>query len=94
MPILKRRNEPQPKRQGSNNREFYQSSRWHKLSKYFRHLNPLCNQCLKNGETKPAECVDHIVPIIEGGQMWNVNNLQSLCYSCHNRKTANENKTK
>ena len=38
----------------------------------------------------PANVVDHIKPITEGGAELNVNNLQSLCTMHHNQKSARE----
>lgn len=40
--------------------------------------------------TIAAVVVDHVVPIKDGGARFDWVNLQSLCVSCHNRKTATE----
>ena len=32
---------------------------------------------------KPAHTVDHIVPRVRGGSMWEPSNLQSMCKSCN-----------
>jgi 5-methylcytosine-specific restriction protein A len=37
-----------------------------------------------------AVVVDHIVPIDQGGAMWDEGNHQVLCAACHRRKTATE----
>jgi 5-methylcytosine-specific restriction enzyme A len=34
--------------------------------------------------------VDHVVPLKDGGARFDRANLQPLCVSCHNRKTARE----
>ncbi|USK87225.1 HNH endonuclease [Peribacillus asahii] len=46
--------------------------------------------CIKDGRLTGAQMVDHIVPIKRGGAQLDMNNLQSLCNACHNKKTANE----
>ncbi|MBS4762126.1 HNH endonuclease [Carnobacteriaceae bacterium zg-ZUI252] len=64
---------------------------WRKNSKAYLQANPLCVECAKEGKIVVADCVDHI--IAHKGDMklfWDVNNWQSLCNSCHSRKTINE----
>ena len=34
--------------------------------------------------------VDHRVPVSQGGAVWDPSNLQTLCFSCHARKSAEE----
>jgi len=94
MANLTRRTEPRDKRPGSNNRELYQLHRWHKYSIQYRKLNRLCVICLREGVTQISECVDHIVPITEGGSVWDSDNHQALCIKCHNTKTKSEQKKK
>lgn len=71
--------------------KFYHRKRWRKLSALYRKSNPVCVQCAKQGRTVPADVVDHITPILDGGDPYDEDNLQSLCNSCHNSKTAKEN---
>ena len=52
--------------------------------------NPLCEICEKEGRTTLATMVDHIIPVSEGGGMYDMDNLQSLCRLCHARKTAED----
>ena len=92
MPILSRRNEPQPRKQGSNNREIYNSWRWRKESLAFRKVNRLCVICLKEGITQLSQVTDHILPIEQGGSVWDRSNWQALCIRHHNQKTYNENR--
>ena len=69
---------------------FYQSSNWRRLRANFLRLHPLCRACADRGQTVVAEVVDHVLPIKDGGARLDTANLQALCVSCHNRKTAAE----
>ena len=51
------------------------------LSKY-----PKCVKC--NSDSKLE--VDHIKAIMNGGNMWDDNNLQTLCHKCHVKKTRQD----
>ncbi|KAA3639437.1 MAG: HNH endonuclease [Proteobacteria bacterium] len=70
----------QSKRMYNTGSKAWQSIRNSQLSQY-----PLCADCLDKGLTRSANVVDHI-----DGNSWNndPSNLQSLCSTCHNRKTA------
>jgi 5-methylcytosine-specific restriction enzyme A len=74
---------------------------WEQRARLFRKLYPLCGMrpgglapvmsaCHDTNRATPAELVDHVVP--HGGDpslFWDeLNNWQSLCQSCHSRKTA------
>lgn len=74
--------------------DFYKSSRWRKTRTAFLKQYPLCLACGAIGKTVAATVVDHIQPIKAGGTRFDWDNLQSLCVSCHNRKTANESKAR
>lgn len=71
-----------------SNQSFYNSTKWRKLSKAFKVLNPLCVECLQEGKTTPVDITDHIEPIDKGGAKLDVANLQSLCHSHHNKKSG------
>jgi 5-methylcytosine-specific restriction protein A len=62
---------------------------WKKLRDYYIARNVLCVMCLSKGVTRAAEEVDHVTPRRHGGSD-DTDNLQSLCKSCHSRKTARE----
>jgi 5-methylcytosine-specific restriction protein A len=72
--------------------KFYNSVKWRRISKYMAQLQPLCVYCLQKGLTVPSTVTDHIQPIQQGGDRYDIRNLQRLCDSCHNQKTALENK--
>lgn len=82
-----------PDRRGSRHERGYTNA-WVKLR--LRHLarQPLCVHCEAQGRTTPAKDVDHIIPISEGADPLDMDNLQSLCRACHNRKTHGQSKTK
>ena len=72
------------------NRKFYESSTWRALRAKFIEANPLCVECKKKGIITPAKVVDHIVPINMGGAPLSEDNLQPLCATCHNAKSARD----
>jgi 5-methylcytosine-specific restriction protein A len=62
--------------------------RWHRLRAEVRMAEPFCRACLAEGRNVLMTDVDHIVPHDgDAGRFWDRNNLQSLCKSCHSRKT-------
>jgi 5-methylcytosine-specific restriction protein A len=65
--------------------KIYESTRWRKLRKAYMQRNPVCTQC-----TQPAKFLDHIKPISQGGDIWNLDNLQGLCPSCNGKKTNSQ----
>jgi len=57
--------------------------------------HPACQECERQGKVTPATVVDHIIEWKSGKtkkERWQLfvdpDNHQSLCTSCHNRKTA------
>ena len=61
----------------------YANRRWRRLRALHLAKHPLCAYCLKRGELKPADVVDHVEP--HRGDMdkfWN-GLVQSLCHACH-----------
>ena len=65
--------------------------RWKKARQNFLAEHPLCERCKLNGKITQAEHVDHVVP--HRGDMvlfWKMDLWQSLCASCHSRKTHKE----
>jgi 5-methylcytosine-specific restriction protein A len=62
---------------------------WQKARLGYLADHPLCVPCGERGLTMAATVVDHIVPH-KGDKtlFWSSDNWQSLCATCHNRKTA------
>lgn len=78
------------RRGGTADSGFYNKAAW--IGLRARHLIdfPLCVSCASRGITTTANTVDHVQPIRSGGAELDPANLQSLCTSCHNSKTAIE----
>ncbi|CAM0037728.1 HNH endonuclease [Vibrio phage D164] len=72
---------------GSN---FYWTNTWKKLRASYIDEHPLCESCLRFDILEDAVVVDHIKELADGGSHTDRDNLQSLCDSCHKRKTAAE----
>lgn len=71
---------------------FYSNARWQKLRDRKLKHDPLCEHCLPDVVT-PATEVDHIIPVeVDWSRRLDWNNLQSLCHSCHMKKTAEDKK--
>lgn len=62
----------------------YHSKRWHSLRRQLLADHPYC-PC-----GALATQVDHIHPLRDDGDPYDQANLQTLCASCHSRKTASE----
>ena len=53
--------------------------------------NPLCIECKKHGEIRPAQEVDHIKAHKGNYKLfWDHRNWQPLCKTCHSQKTNRE----
>jgi 5-methylcytosine-specific restriction protein A len=64
---------------------------WRKLRREHAEAHPFCAPCLGRGHFIPVEIVDHITPHLGNDALrLNPGNLQSLCRSCHSRKTHAE----
>lgn len=71
---------------------FYNSSRWRNTRKQAMIRDSwLCQRCLSEGLYVQAKIGDHITPIKEDwSRRFDIENIQGLCASCHNIKTAEE----
>ena len=72
---------------------FYRTPEWKRLRKLKLEADPLCVGCHAEHRSVLATTVDHILPIALGGAPLDWGNLQSMCTSHHNAKTARERRT-
>ena len=72
--------------------QMYNNSAWRQLRAWQLDKHPYCAICMDvAGIVTPADEVDHITPHKGSAALFNdPENLQSLCTSCHSRKTAAE----
>lgn len=72
-------------------KKFYASSTWRMLRAEQLKQQCWCEACLAKDRKTIATVVDHITPWCGDADLaTSPNNLQSMCYSCHNAKTQNE----
>jgi 5-methylcytosine-specific restriction enzyme A len=71
---------------------FYHSREWERLRQAaLARDHYLCQHCLRDNRITRAVIVDHIVPIsVDWSKRLSLDNTQSLCHPCHNRKTAED----
>ena len=69
-----------------NRDQRYSSKMWMKLRLAWLKLHPVC---VERGRL--ATVVDHIIPVTQGGDFWR-GPFQSMCTSCHAKKSASERK--
>ena len=91
MPVIPRLKDIKKKQSNpKQSAKYYNSKVWKKLRNLYIREHPLCEMCLKEGKTTPAEEIHHIVPFLTGltaQQRWALltdkNNLMSLCLEHH-----------
>src|SRR5262245_14226186 len=72
----------------------YSTSAWSRLRALKLRQSPLCEVCLKRDRVVPANIVDHIRAIRQGGDPFPcLDGLMSVCARCHNDKTNALDKT-
>jgi 5-methylcytosine-specific restriction protein A len=81
--------EQRPYKQHAARTSDYDSAQWKALSLQVRREQPICEE---PGCTKPSKAADHKVPVRLGGGFWDRTNLQALCWSHHQAKSAAEGK--
>jgi 5-methylcytosine-specific restriction endonuclease McrA len=46
------------------------------------------SRCAQQGLTTPAQCVDHTIPLTQGGDMWDETNHMASCLACNTWKAS------
>ena len=67
--------------------KFYGLAKWKKFRARYVKEFPLCQVCIVKGKIRRVNVVDHIREIKDGGGLVDMDNVISMCYSCHNTKT-------
>ena len=74
---------------GRIGRNIYRSKRWQIVRrKVIKRDGYRCRSCGRAGRLE----VDHLVPIAQGGDPFDMSNLESKCRACHIGKTRNQNR--
>jgi hypothetical protein len=74
---------------------FYRSTAWRNLRALKLKQSPFCECTECTGKNIPADMVDHVKRIEDGGAALDINNLQSMRnHPCHDRKRAREKNAK
>lgn len=69
----------------------YNTTQWKRLRLAKLSASPICEHCEPLQRIVPALIVDHVIAIRNGGIVFpSLDGLQSLCQTCHNRKTASD----
>lgn len=67
----------------------YNTTTWQRLRAAHLARSPLCIGCMGMGRYVPANTVDHVTPISDGGAPFpGHDGLASYCPACHSAKTA------
>lgn len=65
---------------------FYQSKEWREKRIEILQQEPTCRAC----QRRIATVIDHITPRAKGGAELDNENLQPLCFNCHQSKSARD----
>lgn len=83
------------KARGKKNRSgdpFYSSKAWRQVRRERLRIEPTCRYCREMNRVREAGVVDHVLPRSDRPDLeLEIDNTQSLCPPCHNRKTMGEN---
>ena len=57
--------------------------KWNAMRDWYIARHPLCEDCEAHGKVTPAVLVHHVVPLKDGGERLDPDNLRALCTDCH-----------
>lgn len=66
----------------------YGTRMWRRVRKAKLAMNPLCERCRASGRIEAATEVHHRMAVRDGGDLFDVAGLESLCKPCHSRESA------
>lgn len=69
---------------------FYASQSWLEFRRHFLAEHPLCVICSAEDRITPADTLDHLRPIREGGPPLDPANVRAVCRECHSRHHARQ----
>lgn len=78
------------RRRNAIERRKYMTVRWSRVrGLVLSRDNGLCQNCLRLGKTEPGNQIDHVIAAEKRPDLfWHLDNLQTLCHSCHSEKTG------
>lgn len=71
----------------------YHTTRWRKVRQIVLARDyEYCQECKRRGEYTKGNTVHHIVEAREDiDKFWDIDNLETVCYKCHNREHPEKN---
>lgn len=73
-----------------DSQRLYSTARWKRRRAAQLRKQPWCEECQRSDVWTPATDADHIVPHRGDERLFFTGALQSLCHTCHSKKTATE----
>ena len=99
MPTIPKLSDNKKPRKSSQYAKYYNSGAWYRLRNLYIREHPLCEICLEEDKTTPAEEIHHKIPFSTGcnnQERWKLlldkNNLQALCKEHHKQLHAEQHK--
>ena len=80
------------KRHNEKWNHYYGSVAWKHLRDYYKSLHPICQECMINGRSVPAEHLHHRIPFSwfdleedRRAALLDIENLEPVCAECHSK---------